>query len=510
MNTHYSLIAIEIPSWIYSPLWYVFLILFACEIALPRIWLAIESLWWRAKLGNSLLAVELRRSALKQFQLLIDELVNDHGLPRPLAMPWAIVLRAKRLKRATVIYRRRKTEKSPEHFESMIDLLNRLWRQGSSPALLMAYVRAIEKMADEPPIDRELRLQGKSAVAIVKYALGKLIEGNRMGKENWKLAKKLESDFDSQLKWIASYSFFYSTLFLGRRKRAIDLMSQHWGRYYSALPDEEAGQLRALLSGKLILNPILALPRHFILAFALYSELEFLKEYWPSEAVFNNLSPEDQKSPVKWLESWYAVARSICEVEPISLNFSAAYSGFYLTLLLLDKNMPVAYLHQKINEAFDSIDDSSAIVSRYVKYGFSGLYHLVCGENEKAFDNLSGAASFSDISGNRFADVLFRCAHAVAAVRLNRSNRVLDPQVDFHMKHARKMADDIQSDFYTVLCDAAESAICLQRGQKARAQRYAESSWQGRTNTRILRIFDNDALETRSREADPNRLLLTT
>lgn len=510
MNTRYVEIAFQIPSWVYSPIWYVLLIPLACEVMLPRAWVAIESRWWKSKLGNSSLAIDLRREALKEFRLLVEELVKDQGIPHTLAVPWAIVLRFKNRKQKTVIYQRRKAERSPEYFESMIDELNRLWRQASNPDVLMAYVRAIENMADDRCIDRELRLQGKSAIAVVKYALGQLKVGNRLGEENYQVAKALESNLDSKLKWFASYGFFYSTLFLGQHKKAIKLMSDQWGTHYSTLSSEEADRLRNLLNGKLILNPILALPRHFILAFALNNEVPFLKQYWPSQEVFNSLSPEDQKSPIKWVESWYSVTRRICQDEPISMDLSTTYSAFFLTLLLLDQDLPASYLHQRINEAFDTIDDSSPIVSRYVRFGFSGIYQLVCGENEKAFDSLSSAAVFSEISGNRFAEILFRCAHAVAAARLNRTNRVLDPQVDYHMKRARTQADEIQSDFYTVLCDAAESAICLQRGHTIRAQRFAGSSRPGRATTRIFRIFDNDVLEPRRRQVEPNSRLLIT
>ena len=510
MNFRYFMVAFEIPSWVYSPIWYLLLIPLACEVMLPRAWAAIEARWWKSKLGNSSLARDLRREAVGEFQLLVEELVKDHGIPHTLAVPWAIVLRFKNRKQNTIKFQTRRAERSPECFESMIDELNRLWRDASHPDVLMAYVRGIENMADDPCIDRDLRLQGKSAVAVVKYALGQLRAGNKLGADNFKVANELESDLESKLKWFASYGFFYSTLFLGQHKKAIKLMSDQWGTHYSSLSPEEAVRLRNLLKGKLILNPILALPRHFILAFALNNEVPFLKQYWPSEEVFNSLSPEDQKSPIKWVESWYSVARIICQDEPISMDFSTTYSAFFLTLLLLDQDLPASYLHRRINEAFDTINDSSPIVSRYARFGFNGIYHLVCGENEKAFESLSSAAVFSEISGNRFAEVLFRCAHAVAGSRLNRTNRVLDPQVDYHMKRARTQADEIQSDFYTVLCDAAESAISLQRGHTIRAQRLAQSSRMAGANTRIFRIFDNDVLESRRRYAEPNNRLLIT
>jgi hypothetical protein len=45
-------------------------------------------------------------------------------------------------------------------------------------------------------------------------------------------------------------------------------------------------------------------------------------------------------------------------------------------------------------------------------------------------------------------------------------------------------------------------------GEKARAHRYTQRSLQGVTGNRILRIFQNDALDTRKLEARPSEFNL--
>src|SRR6185503_2567745 len=125
-------------------------------------------------------------------------------------------------------------------------------------------------------------------------------------------------------------------------------------------------------------------------------------------------------------------------------------------------------------------------------------YHLVSGDNERAYEELSNAESLSAISGNRFADCIFTCALAVAAARLNRSNRYLGPRIKRDMAHARRLADTFKSDLFTRLYDAAEAAICLHRGDKVKSQQCAERSRAGRFESRLLRIFDDDALENKN------------
>jgi hypothetical protein len=453
-----------IPPW-FSPFWFLIVILFGVELLVPRLWILIEQIWWRLWLGSSLASRLLKWYAMEDFQSSIEQRVSDGAMPRPLAVLLAITSRPFELKRLTNDLRGKKTEMVVEMFESAIEQLNKLWREGTPARILNEYIKDIETSAGDAAIDRRASLWGRCAISIVKYALGNIREGNELGRQNWEEANQLESDDESAFKWLASYGYFNSTLFLGNHKLAMLLMAEQWSRYYAPLAEGQKQSLRERLSGKLILNPILAIPRHLILAAAFNESPIFDEKYWPSAAAYRSLNEGERVCKVKWVESWYEEAKRICAGEPTSLNFSHAYTAFYMTLLLLEPGVPSAYLHGRINEAFNKIDDSAAIVAQYVKFGFSGVYHLICEENEKALDYLGRAGSFSAISGNRFADCIFMCCYAVAAARLTRPNRYMEPDINYYLGEAEKIAHTINRDFYKKLCDGARSHLPANGGE---------------------------------------------
>jgi len=423
----------------------------------------------------------------------------DDSNPHSLAVLRAIASRPSELRRLTDDLRCMKNEMITDIYESSIKQLNEGWRQGKPPEILLGYINTIMNSAGDSAIDEIAKLRGRSAVSVVKYALGDLIAGYELSKSNWRQACRLESDEESELKFIAAYGHMNSTLFLGEFKKAMQLMADQWNRYYSPLDELAKESLRQRLTGHLILNPILAIPRHMILA-AAFNERPILEaKYWPSEATYNKLSSEDRECQIQWAHAWYEEAKRICTSEATSLSFTHAYLGFYFTLLLLEPGMPQAYLHNRIKQAFDAIDDST-IVAQYVKYGFTGIYHLVCGEDEKALASLCKAARLSAISGNRFADALFMCSHAVAAARLNRADRYLRPDIDHYLSEAEELARQIKRPFYKKLCHGARSAVCYLDGEKGKAQRYAARSKQGGSGYRILRIFYRDGQEPCSSE----------
>jgi hypothetical protein len=484
-----QIMLLVVPPWMTEPVGYVVVILLGVEVMAPRAWIFTEDVWWRIALGNSTVGRQLRMEAKKDFHLSIMQRVIDGPTPHPLAVLQAIAARPFELMRLTRDLRAMKGDMIGEIFESAIRQLNAGWREGKAPEILYGYIKTIEDAADDPAIDEVTRLRGKCAISVVKYALGDLIGGNKIGAENYSKAWRLEPEGESELKWIASYGYFNSTLFLGDFRRAMKLMAKLWSGYYAPLDDSAKASLRERLSGHLILNPILAIPRHIILAAAFNEHPSFEPEYWPSAESYVRLTPKEQVCPIRWAEAWYEEAKRVCTTEPTSLSFSHAYAAFYFTLLLLEEGMPAAYLHEKINEAFEAIDDSAAIVARYTKYGFRGVYNLVCGDNEKALENLSQAATFSAISGNRFADAIFMCAHGVAAARLNRPSRYLEPDVNHYLAEANRLARKIKRPFYRKLFYGAQSAVCHLRGEKAKAHRYAEWSKHGEPGNRILKIF---------------------
>jgi hypothetical protein len=57
------------------------------------------------------------------------------------------------------------------------------------------------------------------------------------------------------------------------------------------------------LTGRLILNPTLAIPRHIILAAAFNERPLFEPKFWPSETVYNQLAPEERERKLRWVEA---------------------------------------------------------------------------------------------------------------------------------------------------------------------------------------------------------------
>ncbi len=457
------------------------------EHLLNWVGLVAKQLSWEPMPGSSTAGWLLKRDALNDFYLSIERWAGNSS-PCLAVLP-AIV--AGPFKRFIDTLRRTKDNLVGEIYESAIEQLNAGWRKGKAPEILRGYIKTIEESVDDSAIDEIARLRGRCAVALVTYALGDLREGSRLGTENWAEARRLESDSDSQLKWLASYGYFNSTLFLGEFKKAMSLMADQWNRYFAPLDDNARESLKENLSGHLILNPTLAVPRHIILAAAFNEQPLLEQRYWPSAAVFDNLTAEERECKIKWVEVWYEEARRICPSEQTSLDLSHAYAAFYLTLLLLESGMPETSLHDKINRAFDAIDDSAAIVAQYVKHGFRGVYHLVCGEDEKALDNLSQAARLSAISGNRFADFIFMCCHAVAAARLNGPGNYLEPDIEYYLSEADRLAREFKQPFYRKLFYGAKAAICLLRGDRAAARRFDAWSKEVGIGNRILKLFYN-------------------
>jgi hypothetical protein len=138
---------------------------------------------------------------------------------------------------------------------------------------------------------------------VVKYALGELKQGNQLGAQNWAEVQRLESDEESALKFNASYGYFNSTLFLSDFKKAMGLMADQLSKYYAPLGNEAKERLRGRLTGHLILNPTLAIPRHIILAAAFNERPIFEPKFWPSETVYNQLAPEERECKLRWIEA---------------------------------------------------------------------------------------------------------------------------------------------------------------------------------------------------------------
>jgi hypothetical protein len=478
--------------WLLTPLIFLVVVLFGLGWLLPKAWAGLEWLWWRVWLGDSAMGQSVRTLALKDFRLLIREKEADDGAARPLAVLLAIGSRLVESVRLTRKLRRIAKEKEEHNFETSIRSLNEGWRSGMPPFILIEYMQGIRESARTIHDYRD-KIRGTCAVTNIMYLLGDLTEGNKLAQANWKEADRIEPKTECQLKWMASYAYFNSTLFLGEFKKAMELMANHWLPHYARLREDEQRKIITTLSDLMTVNPVLSIPRHMILAAAFDGSPIYEPKYWPSPEEYNRLNSEETNNELVWLTHWYEKSKRMCEEEVISLDFSHAYAGFHLTLMyrLPGKLGQSARedLGKRAREAFDSIGENSPIVSRYAKWGFYGIYQLVSGDTEEALKSFRRAAEYSAVSGNKFADCIFMCCHAVAAQRLNRH---LKPEVDYYLAQANLLAKRLGRAFYWDLCEAASSEIDSLRGKPARAKRLEGRSKIGRAGKRILSIFRRD------------------
>lgn len=484
---------------------FILVVSFGFGRALPGLWIVSERQWWKLMLGNSTASQITIMQLEEDFVMSIAQREIDQQSPRPLAVTQAILIRLTDIlwngltKNAIGM----KDEKITRILESAIDNLNSGWRRGVPYDILYKYIKIIEDSAYDKAVELDLRIKGLCTVAVVKYALGNIKEGHAMGERNWKEANLIEQKSERLLKtWMAAYGFIYSKMFLGHVEKAMKLMAEQWNNYYVSEDNDVKENIKLQLNDKLILNPILSLPRHIILA-ATFKEPKLDKMYFPSEEIYENYKLNETSNKLEneilWGKLWYRIGLEICEekydAQGISRNLTHAYAAFYFTLLLQDVKDPnlSLSLRQTIREAFDSIDESAPIPARYAKHGFKGIYHLVRGRDEEALDSLRHAATFSNISGNRFADAIFTCCHSLAAARFCTHKEVcLAPEIDYYLKVARKMANRIGGNFYPALYAAAYSSICKIRGNEGEAKRYLLRSSRGSVGERILKIFRND------------------
>ena len=495
-----------------TPLIFIFVTLFGVGYVLPRCWVSFERTIWKIRFGGSVASEWIIDYAIKDFQLSIIEIEMDEGAQRTLAILLAIWRRLKSFAALYAELARMQQGRVEAMFDSAIDKLNEGWRSGTPARLLDRYINTIEALAAHASISKRDRIRGLSSVALVKYALGDLVGGNKLGKKQWRMADRLPPEEKRIAKWMSFYSFCNSTLFLGGFDAAMDMMARQWSNHYGKLDRREKRLLRNALADLITLNPILAVPRHIILA-AAFSDgaAPKLKErdYWPSAAAYEsqNLSNNDLLLELNFIESWYQEALTICADDVISLNFSLAYSAFAFSLLLLEPRLEDAVreeLHEKIKAAFRAIEEPAPIVSQYVLHGFRGIYLLILERNHEALDSFRLAAVSSSISGNSFASCLFMCCHAVAAQRLS---PYVETEVNYYLKEAKKLADSIGGDFYPRLWAHTMAAVSMLRGEHGRAERYLLKSTRGRKGKRIMRIFQPD-LQPPSRPHPGGELLV--
>lgn len=481
---------------------------------LPRIWIELERLWWRFSLGASPAADEVIVYALKEFRLLISEQEQQEtgeGRTRPVAVLLAIAKRLHELSKPKGVsyeLRRLKDEKERWMLRDAIKNLNEGW-PNMPRSVLEDYMKLIKKSSSRNMDDRE-SLSRRSIIANVELFLGRFKTAHQHGSSNWTWAsanggRDGKATLEGELMiWMSSYAYFNSTTFLGQFKTAMDRMTDHWQKHY-VTPHDKKDLVRAL-STAIMVNPIISIPRHIILAAALYGSYDedsriYLDDpkYWPKNTLPQNWHTYRDQKELKWVESWYEEAKEMCRNYGLSidfrqsLDFTHAYVGFYYTLLYAkyaqEKQSELATEAKKKAEgAFEAINQRS-IVSRYVKAGFLGIYSLVTNEAPpgEALKHFQEAASYSQISIARYLDCLFLCCAAVAAQRDSAAQRprYRKPEVDYYLKTAEEAAMDSGSlEFYSDLYEEADRKIRKKDVSEERkidpaANRLSTLLWQG-------------------------------
>jgi len=475
-------------------------------VLFPMLWLSFEKALWSYRLGDSPVGICVQNHAEKSFTLIVRRWEIDKGLPRNLAFLFALISRLKQFFFEGLVkeMENMKNEKLILYIRSSVIQLNKGWREGTPPEILHEYMTDIKKCLEDPHIkDEKAQLEALCTVAVTQYALGDMCGGNVLGKSNWERARSLEKENESVLKWLASYGYFNSNVLRGNFAQSMELMGNQWTYHFKEKNEEERTKLKRETSGKLILNPILALPRHFILAAALNDSPVYEEEYWPNRHSYRNWKEKGSEkrpcgSEIEWIDAWYREALEVCDerfdAAGISLNFSRAYTAFYYTLLLQDVDAQTRVeLVDRITDIFDSIDDHAPVPSLYVKYGFLGIFHLAYNRNpQRAFDNFQRAAKYSAISGNSFADCIFHCGHAIAAQYLSKDHNLM-PYVKHYLQSAENLANEkLRGCFYPFLYEGTFAAICEIKGASGLAAEYKAKGNQGQGGKRILNIFQNN------------------
>jgi len=481
--------------------------LFGVGYLLPRFWIHLERLIWKMRLGAPSASGWVLNYAVKDYQLEVKEIVEDESAPPMFAVLLGIWRRFRQMPRLYRHLRRLRDGDAGTMFKQALENLDDGWRTGTPAKLLERHMTIVKELAlsprlDTSVIDEKEKHRGLCSVALVTYALGDLDEGFDLGKKNWKRAQSLNPSDQLEGKWLASYAFHNAKMFRGDFGTSMIEMIELWRTYADLLPDEKVALINRLSTRGITLHPVLTKPRHIILAGAFndgpnlkgpFDEIHRPEHPWPNLASYKKhyrAAHTDLRNEIAWVDAWYEEAQTICVADPISLNFSHAYTGFYFTLLLGEPMLSVEGLEKeldsKINHAFNSIECQTLVVSEYVKYGFEGVYDLVCQRNEAALTKLRKASVSSEISGNKFAECIFMCAHALAAARLGPAE---EEEIKFYLKKADKLAYKIGGNFYPALSDAAYAAVSTLQGKHGRSRKLAHRCRQGKKGRRILRIF---------------------
>lgn len=429
------------------------------------LYLQVEAAAIRLLFGRSVLGARLRDLARQDFLLLVDALESELRVTRPFAVVLAV---PRRMWDAAQVYRQlrnlRKQVQS-DLYDRLLRHVREGWRNGLPSAVLLDYVQILSAL--EPP-DPTKGLTARVLVANVTYLLGDLLEGRRQAEIVMEMGQRFDAAADGLpvFRWLASYAATNTELFLGDFAGAARSLGQLWQEHYLRLEgrrDELRAEIRRTGT---TLDPIASVPRHIILASALYGQPLVEPATWPDQ---DHDYGTDHDA---WLARWYALGLKLCVGEDISRDFTHGYVGLYHMLARDGRD-------EEAKTALANIPDNAALVSLYVKNGALGILALKKGDFEEALRHFRRADASSRMSGNRFLEGILLPAYAAAVILVDRT---LEPELRRILRRAEVRGRLARSALYDSLLLAAKALRADADGRPKTAEilwRRAERANQG-------------------------------
>ena len=357
-----------------------------------------------------------------------------------------------------------------------------LWRIGANPDELKKEVAHLRDLS--PLADRE-RLLGLIISANVLYLLGELKQGKELADETMRKARDYDQGKLPVMQWFASYACANSRLFLGQFEQAATMLGGMWQNHYLSLNEDEKKDLKAALRGESTLNPLVAVPRHMILASAFAGKALNNRETQLNPAKAELL--EDDEG----ITQWYEKAQVLAEEEEkkvkekikegkvergeeekrdaeISMYFSHAYMALYCLIV-----EPI----QEPNVVLGRIPFEPGPVAGYTKHTVRGI--LLLKERRWRDANRAFRAAKLAGGGNGFLDGVLLPAWAISLAREERfveSGEMLEK--------GRGFAAKAQSAFYDALLDAAEAIFA--KGESGESDQYVYLKWRALRQPTVL------------------------
>ncbi len=303
-------------------------------------------------------------------------------------------------------------------------------------------------------------------IANISYLSGQLLKGQELAEVNHNKAG------NRVRKWLASYAYHNTRIFLGDFADAARDLAQFWRENYQELSVAERAKLFEDNSFRgSTLHPIVSVPRHILLASALAGRS--LRAECP-------VSADDDFDEQGWATGWYQQADELGRSQTehdlgISRSFAYAYMALYY--ILVEQSDSDA--RRELSKVWDSPP-----VSEYVKYGVKGLLALRDGKWGLAIEHLERSRSQSGSYG--FINPILLPAEATAKV-MNSTRGSMDSEIS-SLEESVVLPVRLQGALHQSLNSAAHAVISARQGNLDDARGHKRNAAQHRNG--VLRIFD--------------------